>query len=296
VRAWTGRLAAAAAGGAAAVVVLSAGAPGSLAQDPAGPPGRAAGCGSPGVDSVLRAPDRGAPGGVRTIWVHRPAGADRPSLPVLYLLHGYPSSAAAVRASGVAGLLDAQMCRTGRPFVLAVPDGQVGDGSDTEWSDAADGRFGLETFLLAAAIPLVERGGRRPGSLRAVAGMSMGGYAAAALALRHPQVFGQAVSFGGYFRIDDPDGVFADPAAHDPSRLIDRPGAAGVRFFLVEGRGEQTPLMHGSISGETERFAALLRQHRMSVATAHPPGGHDTATWYTALPAAVDFLDTGWHS
>jgi S-formylglutathione hydrolase FrmB len=281
--------------GAAAVLVLSAGVHGSLAEDPAGPPAQAVQCAAAGVDSVLRVPDRGAPGGLRTVWVHRPVGADRASLPVLYLLHGYPSGAAVVRSSGLAGLLDAQMCRTGRPFVLVVPDGQAGDGSDTEWGDAADGRFRLETFLLHTAIPLVERGAPRPASLRAVAGLSMGGYGAATLALRHPQVFGQAASFGGYFRIDDPDAVFADPAAHDPNRLIDRPAAGNVRFFLIEGRNEDTPLIHGSISGEAERFAALLRQHHMSVTTAHPPGGHNTATWYTQLPAAVDFLDTGWH-
>jgi|SRR5215470_5279907 len=292
---------------AAVMLLVSAGARGSLAEDPAGLPSRtaplsraaplnrAAECHGAGVDSVLRVPDSGAPSGVRTIWVHRPPGADSASLPVLYLLHGYPSGAAVVRSSGLGGLLDAQMCRSGRPFALVVPDGQAADGSDTEWGDAADGRFDLETFLLHTAIPLVEGRSARPASLRAVAGLSMGGYGAAALALRHPRVFGQAACFGGYYRIDDPDGVFADPAAHDPGRLIADPGTRSVRFFLVEGRDEHTPLTNGSISGETERFAALLRQHHMIVTTAHPAGGHDTATWYTELPAAVDFLDTGWH-
>jgi S-formylglutathione hydrolase FrmB len=266
----------------------------SLAGDAAGAPTRAAAACTAGVDSVLQVPDRGAPGGQREVWVHRPRGADRAGIPVLYLLHGYPSGAEALRASGLAELLDSQMCRTGRPFVLAAPDGQVSDGSDTEWGDAADGSFALETFLLDRVIPLVEGSARRPASLRAIGGFSMGGYAAAALALRHPTLFGQVASFGGYFRVDDPDGVFADPTEHDPGKLIDRPETHGVRFFLVEGQDENTPLIEGSIGGETERFAALLRQHGMTVSTAHPPGGHDTSAWYAELPAAVDFLAAGW--
>src|SRR5438309_2155346 len=79
-----------------------------------------------GVDSTVSAADASAPGGRRTVWVHRPAGPDRADLPVLYVLHGYPADPAALANGSLPRLLDAQMCRTGRPFVVAVPDGRSG--------------------------------------------------------------------------------------------------------------------------------------------------------------------------
>jgi S-formylglutathione hydrolase FrmB len=251
-------------------------------------------CRRPGVDTVLRVADRGAPGGRRAVWVHRPPGADRADLPVLYLLHGYPGGADALRASGLGTLLDRLMCSTAQPFVVVAPDGNASDGSDTEWGDAADGRFAIETFLLRTLIPRVEGPTRRPARLRAIGGFSMGGYGATALALRHPDAFSQVASFGGYFRVDDPDGTFADPTEHDPDDLVDLPAARRLRFFLAEGRDDQAALTEGSIHGETDRFAALLHAHRITVLAAHPPGGHGTDAWYAAMPAAVGFLVAGW--
>ena len=254
-------------------------------------PAAAPPCG-PSSDAVLSLPDASAPGGRRAVWVHRPAGPDYADLPVVYLLHGYPADPAALAHGSLPGLLDREMCRTGRPFVLAVPDGRAGR-LDTEWGDDARGRFAVETFVTRQAVALVEGGLRRAPTRRVIAGFSMGGYGAAALALRHPDEYGQVAAFGGYFRIDDPDHVFgADSGAHDPGRLL--ASAAGQRYFLVEGRDEHTALQRGSIRGEAERFAAELRSHQVSVAVLHPPGGHGNDAWYPELGALVDFLDAGW--
>jgi S-formylglutathione hydrolase FrmB len=184
------------------------------------------------------------------------------------------------------------MCRSGRAFVLAVPDGRAG-GRDTEWCDDEGGQFGVETFVTTTAVALVEGGQRRVPALRAIGGFSMGGYGAAALALRHPDEYRQVAAFGGYFRIDDRDGVFGrQGAAHDPGQLL--ASAAGQRYLLIEGRDERTPLKNGTIRGEAERFAAQLRLHQAAVSVLHPPGGHDNEAWYPALDALVDFLDAGW--
>src|SRR2546429_3330437 len=101
-------------------------------------------CG-PSSDAVRSLPDASAPGGQRAVWVHRPAGPDYPDLPVVYLLHGYPADPAALAHGSLPGLLDREMCRTGRPFVLAVPDGRAGR-LDTEWGDDAGGRVPVETL------------------------------------------------------------------------------------------------------------------------------------------------------
>src|SRR5437762_11378478 len=115
----------------------------------------------PGVDSTLCDADDSAPGGRRTVWVHRPAGPDRADIPVLYILHGYPADPAELADGSLPHLLDAEMCRTGQPFVVALPDGRAGD-LDTEWGDDARGRFDVETFVTRQAVALVEGNARRP--------------------------------------------------------------------------------------------------------------------------------------
>ncbi|MQA93281.1 MAG: esterase [Streptosporangiales bacterium] len=262
-------------------------------------PGSGPSCERPGTDHHIRIPDRGAPGGSRRVWIHRPPGPDTADRPVLYLLHGSTTDASMFERWELGRLLDREMCRTGVPFVFAAPDGQAFDGSDTEWGDAQDGRFRIETFLTTKLIDAVEGEDRRPAALRAIGGVSMGGYGAAALALRHPDLYPQAVSFAGYFKVDDPSGTFGnDPDAHAPDRLLDRPDVRHARFFLVEGTEDHTPLRSadppGEILGEADRFARLLRERDMTVEVRHPPGGHVFATWRPTLPAAVDFLVDGW--
>jgi S-formylglutathione hydrolase FrmB len=246
-----------------------------------------------GWDRVESVPDFSAPDGNRRVWIHHPAGPDRADLPVLYLLHGFPGDPQSL-VKEQAPPLDADMCRTGSPFVLAVPDGRAGDW-DTEWGDDRAGRFALESFLTGPVIQRTEGSLRRRAGLRAIAGFSMGGYGAAVLALRHPDLYSQVASFGGYFHVDDPDVVFAtDTAAHAPDQLVSDDLAGRLRFFLVEGATEDTPLLVGSIHGEADRFAAILTQHSVTVSVVHPPGGHDPAGWYPALPDCVRFLSLGW--
>ncbi len=191
--------------------------------------------------------------------------------------------------------MDKEMCRTGVEFVIAAPHGQEEQHTDTEWGDAVHGRFNIETFVTEKAIEVVEGEQRRPQELRAIGGFSMGGYGSAALSLRNPDTYSQVVSWGGYFRVDDPSGTFGDDTdAHAPDLLIDDPRAADIRFKLIEGAEDRTPLQEGSIHGEAERFSALLRERGMTVETAFPPGGHDFATWTPTFPDAVDFLVEGW--
>jgi S-formylglutathione hydrolase FrmB len=248
---------------------------------------------APGATEAVWLPDPSAPPGHRQLLVHRPPGPDRADLPTLYVLHGYPGGLRDY-FDDLAVRLDAQMCRTGVPFVLAGPDGTACT-LDTEWGDDAGGRFALETFVTGQVIAATEGDLRRPRSLRSIGGFSMGGYGASALALRHPDLYSEVISFGGYFRLDDPDDVFAgDDIHHAPDRMVG-PGVAGqLRFYLVEGAQEETPLQTGSIRGEADRFAAILRRDGVQMTDVHPPGGHGPDGWYPALPGGVDFLTAGW--
>ncbi|RKS06058.1 S-formylglutathione hydrolase FrmB [Nocardiopsis sp. Huas11] len=258
-------------------------------------PGQVAVCNEPGTDEVVTLADESAPGSGRPVWIRRPPGPDSADLPVLYLLHGSASTHETLMAQDLGPLLDHEMCRTGVEFVIAAPHGQENRGATTEWADAADGRFALESFVTGPVIEAVEGEHVRPRELRAIGGFSMGGYGAAAAALRHPDLYAQVASWAGYFRVDDPDGVLGEGAAdHSPDLLLDSADVEHLRFVLVEGTEEHTPLREGSIRGEAERFADLLADRGMTVATLQPRGGHDFPTWGRALPDVADFLVSGW--
>jgi len=228
-------------------------------------------------------------GGEREVWEYRPPVPDSASVPVVYLLHGLPGGAEDFGNAGLAGDLDALGCRTGVRVAVAAPDGTYDD-VDTEWADDAGGAFRVESFVTGPLIAAVEGDRRRPRSLRAVGGFSMGGYGAATLALRHPDLYSQVASFAGYFHPDDPEGVLDDPAAHDPGQLVRSGVGAGLRFFLAVGDADDEPL----VAGEAQRFAHVLTLAHVPVQVATAHGGHDLQTARSLLPAGLAFLAAGW--
>jgi predicted esterase len=258
-------------------------------------PGQVAVCEESGRDEIVTLPDPGAPGTGRPLWIRRPPGPDSTDLPVLYLLHGSASTHRSLMDADVGARLDRQMCRSGVEFVIAAPHGQESGGSTTEWGSAQDGRFALEGFVTETVVEAVEGDHPRPRSLRAIGGFSMGGYGAAALALRNPDVYSQVVSWAGHFRGGGPHGTFGEGAdPHSPDLLLEPEAVRDLRFMLVEGREDHAPLQRDGIHGEAERFSGLLTDHGMTVTTLRPRGGHDLDTWQRTFPETVDFLVSGW--
>ena len=240
----------------------------------------------------VASPELGTP--PRQVWVWRPRVPERRSLPVLYFLHGVPGTAAdPFRDGGLAAALDRYVRGGGMPFVVASPDGNSPARADTEWADSADGRSKLETFLVRDVIPAVEGRHLRDRAHRAIAGFSMGGYGAANLGLRHPELFSQVVSYDGYFHIDDPSGVFAGDssamAANSPDQHPDR--ARGLRTMLDDGQSDKVPLT----AGESNRFKGLLDGAGAFSDLVLPQGDHSWGFVSSQFFAMQGFLNSTWH-
>ncbi len=249
--------------------------------------------------TTLHVADHGAPGGTRYAQVFTPQVAHPERLPVLYFLHGYPGGGDNIGHGPTAATLHAQICAGARPFVLVAPDGNSADHSDTEWADAADGRFDVETFVTGPLVAAVEGRHRRPARLRAIAGFSMGGYGAADLALRHPGEYGQFVSITGYFTIDDPSATFGsgpsiwltlNRRAHEPLQLAATRASAGQRALLIGGLHDSERLD----AGQDLAMARQLRRHGAQVQTLDVNGPHSYALVVAVVPALVRFLEVGW--
>jgi pimeloyl-ACP methyl ester carboxylesterase len=244
--------------------------------------------------------DHGAPGGVRYAQILTPPGVTHPELlPVLYYLHGLPGAGNNVAVGRAAPIFSQQFCAGVKPFLIVSPDGNAADHSDTEWADAADGRFDVESFVTGPLIAAVEGSHRRTRSQRAIGGFSMGGFGAAALALRHPDLYGQFVSIAGYFTIDDPSGTFgrvpgaaleANRRAHSP--LLLTASARGLRALLIQSSQDHEKLD----AGQDAALTPLLREHGATVQSVTFDLPHTYALVAGAIPEIVTFLELGWRT
>lgn len=215
--------------------------------------------------------------------------------PVLYLLHGTNSGAMHYINVGQVGvdvdrLLAAHRIR---PLLVVMPEAQ--DGSfldDTEWANTTRGRY--ESALLDTVRAVDRRWPTiRARAARAIAGLSMGGYGAVNVALRHPQLFATIESWSGYFS-QTRSGPFAgaSAAALRSNSPADYLGAVaptlrrlgGLHVLLYSGSGDP-------LAGRQAPFARQLRAGGASVRALRFPGAHSWRLWRDEMPLALRFAD-----
>jgi S-formylglutathione hydrolase FrmB len=226
------------------------------------------------------------------LWVWRPPGPDSASLPVVYLLHGYPGTPRDACSSGLARLLNQRLREGYEPFVVACPDGNGAHHSDTEWANSWDGSDQVMSRVVDSVIPAVEGDHPRPASLRVIAGFSMGGYGAMNIAMQNPRTFGAVVTIAGYFVTNDLSGMFGhrartllrnDPSAHPAS-------ARGMRVVLEEDAADPLPL----IRGQAAWMGGMLTRAGVSAVVRISPGTHDWPYALGALNDALNYLYNYW--
>ena len=236
--------------------------------------------------------------------VYLPPGFD-PShrYPVVYLLQGFPGSPYEyVDGIDLPSYADSQIAAgTLPPFIAVIPPAGI-DAYHGDWTGV------WERYLVHDVVPWADANlptiAARRG--RVLAGLSAGGYGAADIGLRHPELFSTLEAWSGYFHpLRAGALVDADAAArqaHDPSLLVGRESPLlrrlGTRFFLSSGTTHDR-----ATAAETKRFSAELRTLRIPHRLWLAPGGHDGRLWRAQLPAALAYafptenLDSsGWAS
>lgn len=247
----------------------------------------------PGTVTTLDVPSADNDWKTRPVDVYRPAVPANVVLPVVYLLHGVPGQPDRIMES-VKTVLDQAFTTGGAaPFIVAAPSGGGTAHNDTEWADAQDGKDMVETYLVKNVIPAVEGKTPRPASMRAIVGFSMGGYGAANLTLRHPDLFSQFAALAGYFHVDDPAGVFASDsrleAENTPDEMVQK--AAGKRVLLLEDQDETDSLIQGQASEFAQRLHAC--DCNVDLSWHLEPGGHSYDFVTGSFPKVITFLDQG---
>jgi enterochelin esterase-like enzyme len=205
--------------------------------------------------------------------------------PVLYLLHGDPSSPSEWVGLGAPALFDAGVARGSLPaMILVMPDGNGLVTTATQWADRADGRDRIESALLEL-VDVVDREYRTipDRGHRVIAGLSSGGFGAANIAARNPERFGTAMSFAGTFVANGPVfGTGPSARANSPYfRVQDQPAARSVRFIVVVGSSDAWRRQ------AAEQFANQLTRFGVSHELSYLPGGHAPSVWIGGLALGI---------
>lgn len=273
--------------------------------------------------------------------VYLPAGYDAAPgkrWPAFYYLHGLTSPETEWVEDGK---LDAAADALGLGAIVVMPDGDDGfyvdsaapidydacmrDGSglyDPQADRAATcvRHRAYETYIAKELIAHVDAAYRtiatRDG--RAIAGVSMGGFGAWSLALRHPGLFAAAASHsgllsllyagphpyaaGGVQLITEPAqwngpprfvqwiGMTFGPAlsnwqAHDPATLV-QALATGAPALYLDCGSEDGIQLHDQAAYVHDLLAARHVEHAFFVG----PGGHDYDFWVPRVPVSLAFL------
>jgi S-formylglutathione hydrolase FrmB len=188
-----------------------------------------------------------------------PDGYDRGAkrFPVLYLLHG------------LEGHFDDWSTRTdlaervrSLPLIVVMPEG-----ADSWYTNAADASGRFEDYIATDLVHDVEAKFRaiRARYGRVIAGLSMGGYGAVKIALKHPGLFQAAVSLSGAFDATDPPFAESFPAHTEAmGRIFGSPASDTRRdndVFALAGKVTVAgaPAIYVAC-GESDRFLASNRR------------------------------------
>jgi S-formylglutathione hydrolase FrmB len=176
-----------------------------------------------------------------------------------------------------------------------------------------------EQYIVKDLIPWVDATYRTNASKqgRAIAGLSMGGYGALKLAMKHPDLFAATASHSGVDSIlyigpdpyvagkailgDDPKKAPRDPfsqwmvgifgldianwRANDPTTLVDTLAPGALQIYLDCGTEDEFRLHNGA-----QYLHDLLLAKKIDHAWYLGPGKHDGAFWRERVPHSLAFL------
>ena len=222
---------------------------------------------------------------------------------VLYFLHGLGDNEQSFIKSGAWNLTE-DLRENGqiKQFLIATPEGDA-----TFYINSKDGKVRYEDFLLQEFFPFIEKRYRvAPGrGHRAIAGISMGGYGALHLALRHPQLFSSVGAHSAALIEKLPayigstpnsprarllSGVFGSPpdAAfwehNSPLALARTADLAGLKIYFDCGNQDD----YGFDAGAAALDKILASRHIPHEYHLYP-GRHDPVYFGEHLPATLEF-------
>jgi enterochelin esterase-like enzyme len=172
--------------------------------------------------------------------------------PVLYWLHGSGGSTPAAAAQVARRYGEAMKAGKIPPMIMVFPNGlPMG-----MWCDWKDGSVKLETMFIEELIPHIDRSFRTQAKRegRLIEGFSMGGYGAARLGFKHPQLFAAVSLLGaGPLQPDFNEAPRAGPRGRD--QVLGTVYGGDMAFYR-----SQSPWLIVEQNAEKLRSGLVIRQ------------------------------------
>lgn len=207
--------------------------------------------------------------------------------PVLYLLHG-------LGGDQESWLRDYPLQQQASAYrmMIVMPYG----GTGFFVNDPRPGGLGAgEDFIVRDVVDFVDRTFevRQDRAGRAIAGLSMGGYGALMLALRHPECFGAAASLSGALYFAARPHPLGNPERQAFMAVLPE-GRYDLYRLSAELSADRRPALAFNCGLEDYQREGNLAFHRHLDTLGYPhdyaeyPGRHDQAYWAARLPALLD--------
>lgn len=221
-------------------------------------------------------------GNTRSITIHTPPGFD-PKDPRNVLLIVFDARAYLTKVPTPA-ILDNLIAEGRLPPVVAVFVSEI---DPPTRSRELPGNDAFADFMAGEVLPLVHArtGADIPAARTILAGSSYGGLAAATVALRHPDRFGNAIALSGSFWWR-PENAPANAPEHVAVQVVAEP-IRPVRFHLTAGLFEAAHEDTPGILETSRHLRDVLRAKGYDVSYREYAGGHDYLVWRGALADAL---------
>ncbi len=236
-----------------------------------------------------------------TIDIYLPPGYDKSTAryPVIYEPH--QPAWAWQQGMHFTSILD-DLIRTGAmpPEIVVFVDQYGGPYADSQCADSYDGKEWFDRYLGQIVPAWVDANLRTipTRAARALLGFSTGGYCAAAALTHHPDVFGSAIIFSGYFvsgiRTSTTPTAYRPfnnnpvlEAKMSPINIIPNLPAAVRSSMFVAFSADPGNTFYGA---QITAFAKVLDANGVSVAILPTPLGHSWAAVREGVPAVLSML------
>jgi len=249
-----------------------------------------------------------------SVWLPADYYTSQRSYPVVYVLHGYSDDETGWIQFGEASRIAEKGIAEGKipPCILVFPDGKI-----AWYCNSYDGKIAWEDNFTNEFVPFIEKEYRirAKKEFRAIAGLSMGGYGALKLSMRHSDLFSTCVALSsGTFtneeilKMSDSDyeryfpGLFGT-GLRDEARLneawksnnpldllhsVPLEKLKSVRFWI--DCGDDDFLCNGNSMLHVEmKKLGIPHEYRVR------DGGHTWSYWRTGLATGLEYIGEKFH-